>query len=92
MIHHKVVFVAACIRCGGTFFLLFYYKFTAENLLKELLKSVSIWQTYGKKVDYLKRPVHQDTVLLICEQLVSDLTYDRYQYIATASHYSNRLH
>jgi len=36
---------------------------------KEFLKSLNIWQSYGGKVDCLKRPVHQGTVVLKDEEL-----------------------
>jgi len=46
-----------------------YYKFTTESVLKELLKSLNIWQSYWEKLVCLKRPVRRETVLLKDEEL-----------------------
>jgi len=35
---------------GGTFDSLLHYKFTAESVLKKFLKSLDIWQSYGRLV------------------------------------------
>jgi len=48
---------------------LLYYKFTTESVLKEILKSVNIWQSYGEKLVCLKRPVRQGTVVLKDKEL-----------------------
>jgi len=43
--------VATCMRCGGFFNDHFYYMFTAEFVMKELWRSVNIWQEtqeYGR--------------------------------------------
>jgi len=37
--------------------------------LKEILKSLNIWQSFGGKVDCLKRPVRRGIVLLKDEEL-----------------------
>jgi len=44
-------------------FTLLYYKYTAESVLKEFLKSLNIWQSYGGKVDCLKHSVCQGSCL-----------------------------
>jgi len=41
--------VAKTFRCGGHLIIL-YYKFTAESVWTEFLKSLNIWQSYGKKL------------------------------------------
>jgi len=43
---------------------LLYYKFTGESVLKEFLKSLNIWQSYGGKVDCLKCRVRRGIVLI----------------------------
>jgi len=48
---------------------LLYDKFTAESVLKEFLKSLDIWQSYGEKVSCLKRPMWQGAILLKDEEL-----------------------
>jgi len=41
------------------------YKFTAESVLEEFLKSLSIYESYGgRKVDSLKRHVRLETAML----------------------------
>jgi len=50
-------------------FTVLYYKFTAESVLKEFLKSLNIWQSYGGTVECLKRPVRRGAVLLKDEEL-----------------------
>ena len=54
---------------------LLYDKFTAESVLKEFLKSLDIWQSYGEKVSCLKRPMWQGAILLKDEELAWDMTY-----------------
>jgi len=46
-----------------------YYKYTAESVLKEFLKSLNIWQSYGGKVHCLKYSVRRGTVLMKNEEL-----------------------
>jgi len=65
--------VARWFTCGGTFDLL-YYKVTNEFVLKKILKLHNIWQSYGGKVDCLKCPVSESTVLLKDKELASDWT------------------
>jgi len=48
-----------------------YYKFAAESVLKELLKSLNIWQSYGGKVECVQHAVQQSTVLLKDDELHS---------------------
>jgi len=42
--------VATWSSCSGTFAHNFFYKFTAECVLKEFVKSLNIWQSYGEKL------------------------------------------
>ena len=51
------------------------YTFTAESVLKEFLKLLKIWQSYGGKVVCLKHRVHWGIAVLKDEELTSDLTY-----------------
>ena len=54
--------------------LLLYYKFTAESVLKEFLKLLNIRQRYGEKGNCLKCPVHQGPAVLKYE-FAWDLMY-----------------
>ena len=54
---------------------LLYYRFTAESVLKEFLKSLNIWKSYADKVDCFKCSVRRGTVLLKDEELAWDLMY-----------------
>jgi len=63
-------------------------KFTAEYVLKEILKSLYVWQSCGGKVGWLKLTVHWGTALLKDELLGGDLMYGRQAgIVVTASCY-----
>jgi len=63
---------------------LLYYRFTAESVLKEFLKSLNIWKSYADKVDCFKCSVRRGTVLLKDEGLASDLTWRAANVVTTA--------